>query len=264
MGDTLDGMGDALPISVNVSAFYMDRNLVSKTQWDEVYTWAIAHGYRFDNVGAGKASTHPVQKVSWYDVVKWCNARSEKEGGKAAYYTDVGLSRVYRSRQVSPSVKWNSGYRLPTEAEWEKAARGRLSGKRFPWGNMISRSQANYIGNTGYSYDLGPNSPNATEMGGGGPYTSPVGSFAANGYGLNDMAGNVFQWCWDWYGTPYAGGTDPRGAASGVNRVIRGGSWRDSAAACRSARRSTRSPVDAGDSYISGFGFRAVLSPDQP
>ena len=84
-----------------------------------------------------------------------------------------------------------------------------------------------------------------------------MGSFAANGYGLNDMAGNVFEWCWDRYGTPYAGGTDPRGPATGSYRVIRGGSWLGIAGGARCAYRFNRSPTFTG----LDIGFRAVLPP---
>jgi formylglycine-generating enzyme required for sulfatase activity len=77
MGDTLDGNRNATPpISVTVSAFYMDTNLVSYSQWQSVYNWATNHGYGFVHAGSGKVANHPVQRVDWYDVVKWCNARS--------------------------------------------------------------------------------------------------------------------------------------------------------------------------------------------
>jgi formylglycine-generating enzyme required for sulfatase activity/murein DD-endopeptidase MepM/ murein hydrolase activator NlpD len=262
MGDTLDGESDAVPISVMVSAFCMDTNLVSFSQWQAVYSYATSHGYGFDNPGSGKGANHPVQTINWYDCVKWCNARSQQEGKTPVYYMDAGFTQVYTTGEVSPYVNWSAqGYRLPTEAEWEKAARGGLSGLRFPWGNTISESQANYAGSTAsFSYDLGPDGYNSIgSIGGTSPATSPVGSFAANGYGLYDMAGNVWEWCWDWYGTPYAGGSDPRGPASGSLRVFRGGGWYDVAFLCRAADRVYDHPAN-GYNFI---GFRSVLPAGQ-
>jgi formylglycine-generating enzyme required for sulfatase activity len=262
LGDTLDGEGDALPVTnVSVSGFYMDVNLVNYTQWQSVYSWATNHKYGFDYAGSGKATNHPVQTVDWYDAVKLCNARSQQTGLTPVYYTDAAFTHIYTNGQAAPYVNWGTnGYRLPTEAEWEKAARGGLSGKRFPWGYYISESQANYDGWPGYaggpSYDFGPSGYNANFDTGGMPYTNPVGYFAPNGYGLYDMAGNLFEWCWDWYGTPYTGGSNPQGPTSGSMRVFRGGGWDLDAVDCRSACRLSVGPGNG----FNDIGFRSVRS----
>ena len=265
MGDTLDGDPNAVPVTANVSAFYMDTNLVTWSQWQGVYAYATNHGYGL-YAGAGKAANHPVYYVSWYNCVKWCNARSQQAGKVPVYYTDAGMTKVYTNLEVTVYVNWGAkGYRLPTEAEWEKAGRGGLIGQRFPWGNTISWSQANYyVYRTGatnyYAYDVnGTSGHNPAWTSGGSPYTTPVGSFAANGYGLYDMAGNVYQWCWDWYGTLYAGGTDPRGVATGSYRVYRGGCWPYDAFCCRAADRFSSIPTYGNIN----LGFRSVLPPGQ-
>ena len=254
MGDTLDGDPEAPPHQVTVSAFYMGRNEVTKAEWDSVRTWAVSHGYPDLAEGAGKAAEHPVHTVSWWDVVKWCNARSEQEGLMPCY--TVG-GAVMRSGTTEPTVNWTaSGYRLPTEAEWEKAARGGLSGKRFPWGDTISHTQANFKNDGGEPYQTGTTGFHPT-YGTGSINTSPVGSFTANGYGLHDMAGNGFEWCWDWYGSCDSGSqTDPRGPSSGFSRVVRGGSWEFPAECCRAASRYRRMPCITFDP----FGLRLVRS----
>ena len=232
-----EGWFQELPLhTVHISDFFMDKCMVTKELWDDVHMWATNHGYSFQNYFAAKGTNHPVENVDWYDCVKWCNARSEKEGLTPCYCLDAATSVVYRTGESNiwnECVRWTAnGYRLPTEAEWEKAARGGTPGHRFPWtdADTISHSNANYTSsNDVYDIETVPG-PDPAYTNGAMPFTSPVGSFAPNGYGLYDMSGNLLEWCWDWidyhwYEGPGATNADTRGPATGVDRVLRGGSW---------------------------------------
>jgi formylglycine-generating enzyme required for sulfatase activity len=199
----------------------------------------------------------PMVQVSWYGAVAYCNWRSGREGRQPCYNLTTWTCDYTKN-----------GYRLPTEAEWEYAARGGLSGKRFPWGDTITHSQANYYsywekGKPYYPYDLSPTEGfHPTWDDGGYPYTSQVGSFPANAYGLCDMAGNVEEWCQDWYGVYRSSSqTNPTGPTTGSCRVFRGGGWYGGYLSgsnyCRvSHRRSYGYP----DSRYYDYGFRIVLN----
>jgi formylglycine-generating enzyme required for sulfatase activity len=263
MGDELyQGLSSELPVhTVSISEFYMDKYEVTKALWDEVANWAATNGYDINTASAsGKATNHPAHSVRWRDAVKWCNARSEKENLTPCY--TIG-GEVYRTRG-DDAVACNflvNGYRLPTEAEWEKAARGGLSGKRFQWGETITHSQANYYSTNFYSYDVSPTRGfHPTYMPGSSPSSSPVGSFAPNGYGLHDMAGNMYEWCWDRYSQSYyasSPSSNPQGPSLGNYRVFRGGAWSSSAFTARAAARGAHETSSGG---LNDLGFRSVRS----
>ncbi len=180
-----------------------------------------------------KGSGYPCVEITWYGAVAYCNYRSEMEGKTACYNLST----------------WNvntraNGYRLPTSDEWEYTARGGLSGKRFPWGDTLTHSQANYQSSISYSYDTSSTRgyhPNYDD--GEHPHTSPSGTFAQNGYGVFDMAGNVWEWCC---------------TVSGSGWSLLGGSWYTYADNLRCGNGSWNYP-DRSDSNI---GFRAICSED--
>ena len=244
MGQDLDGVHYSVPEHrVTLDAFYIGTQEVTKELWDEIYVWALCNDYVFDNLGKATSDAHPVTDINWYDVVKWCNAYSQKERRDPVYYTDDSNTVVYKTGNLdltAPSVDWGAnGYRLPTEAEWEKAARGGLAGKIYPWGDSATSDDLNY-GIT----------PGEALLG---------GLYAPNGYGLYDMAGNVAEWAWDWHGSYSADDqTDPTGPSSGADRVYRGGSWELSISRARCADRAESKPW-ASEPMI---GFRLVISGD--
>jgi formylglycine-generating enzyme required for sulfatase activity len=264
MGDTFYEIGnDTLPLhNVYISPFFMDKYEVARELWLDVYTWATGNGYTFNNGGSFAGPNRPLQNIYWFDAVKWCNARSEKAGLTPVYYTDATQTTVYRTNTLNLTnacVKWTAnGYRLPTEAEWEKAARGNLSGKRYPWGDTISGSQANYAG-SGDPQD-GTSQP-TTPVGYYNGSQTPAGVDMANGYGLYDMAGNVSEWCWDWYdgnwyGQPGAGSNDSHGPANAMSyRLVRGGGYNDGTTGLRCAQRA--SGFLPGGAWVF-IGFRCV------
>ena len=255
-----DTDSNAPPTLARISGLEMQSHEVTKAQWDGVREWALDKGYTDLPAGGASASNHPVQTLNWWDAVKWCNARSEKEG-LVPCYEFGGL--IMRVGTEIPDVNWNAnGYRLPTEAEWEKASRAGIRNKRFPWaGDTITHSNANYSSSTLYAYDLSPTRGyHPLYNYGSAPfiYTAPVGVFEPNEYGLRDMSGNVWEWCWDRYGSYQDGLTNPRGADSGDNRVIRGGSWFSDASSVRCSNRNSLSPATAQGN----FGLRPTRLPN--
>ena len=210
--------------------YYMGATEVTQGQWRDVIG---------SNPSFFKGDNLPVEKVSWLDAVKYCNKLSEKEG----------LTSTYKIN--GESVTWTrsaNGYRLPTEAEWEYACRGGTT-TPFYTGRCLSADEANYNG--GYPQE-------GCSKGRDIKKTLPVGSFDPNVWGLYDMHGNVWEWCWDWYDKDYPGGsvTDPVNPGGGSNRVNRGGSWYYYARFCRSALRLRDSP----DYTYYSLGFRLVRS----
>ena len=212
MGDAMnepeEWMENARPVhKVELDAFYMDIHEVTVGQFREFVNQS---GYKYPDFGWDEVAKispdddYPMMYVNWNDATAY--------------------------------AEWASK-RLPTEAEWEYAARGGLEGQRYPWGDEAPTAErANYNANVGE--------------------TTIVGSYPANGYDLYDMAGNVWEWCQDWYKEDYYSKSpvnNPQGPEDGSHRVLRGGSWNSDTSALRVDYRSEFNPLPKVRDFINGF-----------
>lgn len=236
--------------------FHLARVEVTWMQWSIVRRWAVMNGYELSigRMGSqGDSSNdgdHPVTMITWFDALKWCNALSEMLGLEPAYRAGDEVFRMGES-----VVTWDreaNGFRLPSEAEWEYAARADSS-SAFYTGSILHPQ----------SFPPDPNLDRAGWYAGNSRGTTrPIGLKDPNAWGLYDMHGNVWEWCWDWRGPyPDQAVTDPMGTESGTYRIVRGGGWNNTAQDCRAARRGGTVP----NFRSQRAGFRpAVGMPPRP
>jgi formylglycine-generating enzyme required for sulfatase activity len=234
-GGTLPDIGRG---ALDVTSFAIGKYEVTWGQWRVVRDWATGHHYDLAGVGEGCADEHPVHDVNWYEAVKWCNALSEMQGRKPVYQVAGIAYRHGQEDDVTVSTD-AAGFRLPTSAEWEYAARGGQQSRGYVFSGGDDLSVVGWFwSNSGVAAcDL--YLTHGTRMAGGK---------AGNELGLHDMSGNVWEWCFDWVPVPV-----------GTHRILRGGSWSNAAVECAVAGEYVYAPV--GRSNYLGLRLAAAEAP---
>jgi formylglycine-generating enzyme required for sulfatase activity len=238
------------------TGYWMGETEVTQELWEAVMTGSAGNlnpSSRTSSSLAGgeEQGKRPVETISWYDALEFCNRLSEA-AGKDSVYTLTGISRnTYTDKSITAatvSVDWTkNGYRLPTEMEWWWAAMGASTAAGAAEKAFSGSTGSNNIDN--YAWYLGTSGSN---------FTHQTGIKNSNELGIHDMTGNVFEWCWDWYETSdfYDAHTDYTGPTSGTTKVIKGGYNGSTSSACELNPRGSRNPANPAN-YI---GFRVVCN----